>query len=81
MYTKLQFAKDLKIRIFKKQSTIDIGIWAYSVYLNWPDCKDDNFLDLLLDLSRMELGAEFKFTYEELKQIADDIIAGKDVIL
>jgi hypothetical protein len=27
----------------------------------------------------MELGPEFVFTYEELEQIADDLIAGKDV--
>lgn len=81
MYTKLQFAKDLKIKVLEKQNIIDIGIWAYSIYLDWPNCEDDNFLDLLIDLSRMELGHEFEFTYKELEQIANDLISGKDVTL
>jgi hypothetical protein len=29
----------------------------------------------------MELGPEFAFSYEELEQIADDLIAGKEVNL
>ena len=81
MYTKVNFGRDLKNKIINRQNLINIGIWAYSVYLDWPDIEDDDFLDLLLDLSRMELGPEFAFTYEELEQIADDLIAGKDVKL
>ena len=38
-------------------------------------------MELLLTLNKMELGPEFAYTYEELEQIADDLIAGKDVKL
>ena len=34
MHSKLQFARELKARAFDKQSVIDMGIWAYSVYLD-----------------------------------------------
>ena len=81
MYTKIQFGKDLKQRVLKKEKVESIGYWAYSVYLDWLDCDDLYFLRLLLDLSRMELGYQFAYSYEELDQIADDLIAGKEVKL
>ena len=81
MYTKVQFGKDLKQRVLKKEKVESIGYWTYSVYLDWPDCNDLHFLRLLLDLSRMELGYQFAYSYEELDQIADDLIAGKEVKL
>lgn len=81
MYTKVQFGKDLKQRVLKKEKVESIGYWSYSVYLDWLDCKDLDFLNLLLDLSRMELGYQFAYSYEELNQIADDLIAGKEVKL
>ena len=81
IYTKAAFGSDLKNRIQKKQSVIDIGIWAYEVYLDWPDVNDVDFLDLLIRLNTMELGPEFALAYDELEQIADDLIAGKEVKL
>jgi len=81
MYTKVQFGRDLKQRIIARENVESIGYWAYSVYLNWLDCNDLYFLRLLLDLSRMELGYQFAYSYEELDQIADDLIAGKEVKL
>jgi len=81
MYTKVQFGKDLKQRVLKKENIESIGCWAYSVYLDWLDCNDLYFLRLLLDLSRMELGYQFAYSYEELDQIADDLIASKEVKL
>ena len=81
MYTKKQFASDLKKRVFEKESVKSIGIWTYLVYLDWGDTDDVSFIDLLLHLNTMELGPEFALSYEKLNQIADDLIAGKDVKL
>ena len=81
MYTKVQFGKDLKRRVLKRENVESIGYWAYSVYVDWLDCKDLDFLNLLLDLSRMELGYQFAISYEKLDQVADDLIAGKEVKL
>ena len=81
MYTKVQFGKDLKQRVSERESVKFIGRWAHSMYLDWLDYKDLDFLNLLLTLNTMDLGPEFAFTYEELDQIADDLIAGKDVKL
>jgi hypothetical protein len=42
---------------------------------------DNTFSDNLLILNRMEDDPQFAFSYEELNQIADDLIAGKEVKL
>lgn len=81
MYTKIQFGKDLKDRIIKRQNIVEIGSWAYKIHLDYFDVNDRAILDLLLRLSMMELGPDFAFTYEELNQIANDLIAGNDVAL
>jgi len=81
MYTKVQFGRDLKQRIAERQNVEVIGYWAHSIYLDWPDCKDIIFLNLLLHLGTMEFGYQFAYSYEELDQIADDLIAGKEVKL
>ena len=78
MYTKIKFGQELKALIIKKKDPVEIGNWAYTVYLDWPN-DNDAFLDSLLKLSAMEIGSEFAFTYEDLIKIADDLIAGKDV--
>jgi len=79
--TKLDFGYELKKMIEKKQSVKKIGEWCNQVYIDWPENDDVLFLDLLDHLSTMELGPEFAFSYEELEQIADDLIAGKEVNL
>ena len=82
MYTRIQFGKELKERIAKKQSVVEIGIWAHSIYLKYIEEIDDpDFDDLLITLNTMELGSEFAFTYEELNKIADDLIAGREINL
>ncbi len=62
-----------------KENIESIGYWAHSVYLDWPDSDDLVFLQLLLYLNTMELGYQFAISYERLDQIADDLIAGKEV--
>ena len=79
--TKKEFGEQLKKMVSERQALDKIGRWAYSVYLNWYDCEDAKFLKSLIDLGTLELGPEFAVPYEELDEIADDIIAGKDVEL
>lgn len=79
MYTKIQFGKELKMKILNKFSAYDIGHWAYSIYLE--EDVEPGLDDILLTINTIEDGPEFIFTYDELEQIADDLIAGKDVNL
>lgn len=76
------FGIELKERVLKKQDISEIGHWAYRIYMEHiNDINDDGFDEILLTLNGIEDGPEFAFTHEELNQIADDLIAGKDVKL
>ena len=81
MYTKVQFGKDLKKKVLEGENIESIGCWAHTVYLEWLDCNDLDFLNLLLYLNTMELGYQFAISYERLDQVAEDLIAGKNVKL
>ena len=79
MYTKNFFGKELKNKVLNKVPAHDIGHWAYSIYLE--EDVEPELDDVLLTLNTMEDGHEFLFTYDELNQIADNLIAGKPVNL
>jgi len=82
MYTRMQFGKKLKERVLIKQDVSEIGHWAYVMYIEHiEDIEnfDHDFRKILLTLNGMEDGPEFAFSYERLNEIADDLIAGKDV--
>ncbi len=82
MYTRIQFGTELKERVTKKQNVVDIGYWAYEMYLKHiEEINDDEFDHILLTLNKMELGPEFAFSYERLNEIADDLIAGRHINL
>ncbi|MGB8367420.1 MAG: hypothetical protein WCD44_03615 [Candidatus Babeliales bacterium] len=81
MYTRKQFGRELKTQIEKKHPVSKIGEWAHTVYLQHIEDIDLDFRDILLTLNTMELGPEFAFSYEELEQIAGDLIVGKNVKL
>mgnify|MGYP003441801913 FL=1 len=80
-YTREQFGKELKQRVSNKEAIELIGEWAHSTYMDHIQDIDNAFRNILLTLNYMELGPEFAFSYEELNQIADDLIAGKEVKL
>ena len=80
-YTREQFGKELKQRVSNKEAIELIGDWAHSTCINHIQDIDNAFRNILLTLNYMELGPEFAFSYEELNQIADDLIAGKEVKL
>ena len=77
MYTKVQFGKDLKQKVFERKNVESIGGWAFNTYLKNISDLEDGVSEIALHLGTMELGPEFAFSYEELDQIADDLIAGK----
>jgi len=81
MYTKTQFGNELKKYLREKLDTLEIGKLSHTTYFNLSSNEDTNFLKLLMHLGAMELGTEFAFSYKELEEIADDLIAGKDVKL
>ncbi len=81
MYTRKQFSIELKAQVKQKQPILKIGEWAYYIYLQHIEDIDLDFRDILLTLNTMEFGPEFAFTYKELEQISDDLIAGKNVKL
>ena len=62
MYTKAIFDWELRKHLLQKQAVKEIGVWAYSTYLNHIEEIDDpNFDDLLLTLNTIKLGPEFAF--------------------
>lgn len=79
MYKRADFALALKDKIKKKQDVKEIGDWAYSVSLE--NDVDQGFHHILITLSYMELGPEFALSYERLNEIAEDMIAGREVNL
>ena len=78
-YTRKQFGTELKQRVSNKEALESIAHWAYTIYTDHD--TDTTFGNILLTLNYMELGPEFAFSYEKLNQIADDLIAGKEVKL
>lgn len=81
MDIKQAYGHELKKYVLAKSPTEKIGMWAFSFYWDNIEEIDLEFRDILITLNTMELGPEFAFTYKELEQIADDLIAGKEVKL
>ena len=81
MYTKEQFGKELKQMLVKREKISIIGQWAHSKYMEHILDIDPKLQEFLLDLNTMEMGPEFEYSYEELDEIADKLIAGEDVTL
>ncbi len=82
MYTKQQFGLDLKTKLTKTRDVVKVASWAFKLFFNdgrSGEELEDGLKDILLTLDLMSGGPEFEFTYEELNQIADDLIAGKEV--
>lgn len=79
MYTRSIFGKELKIKIENKEPVENIGGWAYSMYIRYIEYIDSDFREILLTLTTMEGEPEFAFSYKALNQLADDLIAGKEV--
>jgi hypothetical protein len=78
-YTRELFGRELKERVMRKEDLVVIGEWAYSITLDYD--VDSSFRRVLLVLASMGDEPEFALSYEKLNQIADDLIAGKDVKL
>lgn len=81
VYTKKQIAKELKQKVIHRETASKIGKWAHDMHLEKITDTNILFNQLLLDLGAMSLGPEFEYSYEELNDIADRLIAGQDVKL
>ena len=67
------FARELKERVKYKQNRYDLGHWAFSIYLEvYP-----GFGSIVYALGTMESDPQFWYSYEELDQIADELLTGK----
>ena len=81
MYTKVNFGHDLRLILQKTSDPYEIGKWAFSTYWENISNLEHGVRSISLALSTMEDGPEFAYSYEELLQIANDLIDGKDVKL
>ncbi len=81
IYSKKEFGLELKEKIKNRENLARIGRWAFSVFRDNFHNIDNDFKELLKDLSSMEDGPEFEYSYEELNRIADKLIAGENVKL
>ncbi len=83
MYTKQQFGKELKKIVAERKPISVIGAWAHDKYYEHISEIDQKsgLRKFLLQLGTMEMGVEFEYSYEELEDIADRLIAGQDVTL
>lgn len=77
MYTKREFAIELKERISEKQSPQRIADWAYDVFndcINHYPQKDKDLLQILYDVRSMEIEKEYKVYGQKLNKIANKLI-------
>lgn len=81
MYTKVQFGKDLKEILLKTHDPYEIGKWAFTTYWEHVTDLENGVRAIALTLGTMEDGPEFAFSYEELQEIADNLIEGKEINL
>ena len=81
MYTKVEFGMELKKKVLARQRVEEIGHWCYSIYSDNVGCLEPEFEDIVLTLNTMEHGPEFALTYEELEQIANNLITRKPVMI
>ena len=81
MYTRADFGRELKEKVTARKDRIQIGAWAYQMYMEHiTEINDVVFDEVLISLGTMEMGPEFHLSYERLGEIANDLIAGKKEI-
>lgn len=81
MYTKIEFGTDLKKLILEESDTIVLGQKIFDLLYEHITDVDDDVYRVAIWLNHMECGPEFSCSVEELNQIADDLIAGREVKL
>ena len=77
MYTRVDFGRALKEKVYHRENVVFIGEWAHTMYMEHIEDLDAEFRHILITLNYMEDGPEFELSYERLNEIADDLIAGK----
>ncbi len=83
--TKQEFGHYLKTQVRNKEDVIQIAdcCLQFSQFFSREEDADYDaeYDDILYRLALMDAAPEFEFTYEKLEKIADDLIAGKKVVL
>ncbi len=78
---KQQFGKKLREKVLLEENPTQIAQLALSVYSNNSDDKeianDQDFSDLLLAISMMDLGSEHEISLSILDKVAEDLIENK----
>eukprot|EP00210_Caulerpa_lentillifera_P009589 g9146.t1 len=80
MYSKCQFGVELLRKLSHQETQVEIGRWCYTLY-NHTANPEEGLDEILISLGTMEDAPEFERSYEELEQIAKDLIVGKEVKL
>lgn len=80
-YTTIQFGYDLKSLLKYTQDISEIGRSIFKLADDHITDIDSKVYTIAITLGTMELGPEFAYSMEELHQIADDLIAGREVKL
>lgn len=73
--TKRQFGPMLKAKLESTADVNNISRWAYEVFLDNSRQLEPGLEEILLDLTRMQDGAEFEYTKKELSGIAEDLMS------
>jgi hypothetical protein len=81
MNVKKEFGVGLKKHVLNKKDPEKTGAWVCIFLANHSDVIDSDFENALLTLSTMEDGKQFYYTEEELLEIAENFINGKEVKL
>lgn len=71
-----QLGRLMELKLLEPYDVVSFSRWAYQTYLENLSELSGDLQDILLDLSRMEDGIEFKHSYEEVRIMAQRMLAG-----
>lgn len=71
-----QLGRLMELKLLEPYDVVSFSRWAYQTYLENLSELSGDLQDILLDLSRMEDGIEFKHSYEEVRIMAHRMLAG-----
>jgi hypothetical protein len=73
MYTKRQFANELRLRLEAEPTISEVSNWAHHVYMVKGREFEPGLLPAVMSLIAMNEGPEFLYTYTELRNLACEL--------
>lgn len=73
MYTKKDFAQELRGELSKKYNIHHLSRWAHDKYLDHASELDQETYKAIMIVIAMENGPEFEMTEEEFKKFLDEL--------